>query len=150
MRLEGYQVKKDILMKRNFKKIKREDLMTTNELPRGGFGSNDGVTFVKPTDRPAPPPPKQKIRGQRASDIWINHSILCHSCKNKDICKYQGDYLEQVVHIIDVYDGIFELNCSNYEHPEVVYMRKLEKTYEDNIDLLETVMNSQFNVASKK
>lgn len=135
--MEGYQPKKGILMKRNFKKLKKEDLMTSDKLPRGGFGleKHSNTTFVKPTDRPAPPPQKQHIRGQRASDIWMSHSILCHSCKNKDICKYQGDYLEKVVHIIDTYDGVFELNCGNYEYiQKEVYKDKIKEEWEVRCD----------------
>lgn len=124
--MEGYQPKKGILMKRNFKKLKKEDLMTSDKLPRGGFGlkKHSNATFVKPTDRPAPPPPKQHIREQRSNDIWINHEILCNSCKNKDICKYKGDYLRQDVHIVNSYNGIFELNCSHYEQPKLIKQKR--------------------------
>lgn len=63
------------------------------KLPKGGFGLE---------------------KSNKRKDL-IDKPIQCHSCNNKDICKYQGDYLEQVVHIIDVYDGTFELNCNYYE-----------------------------------
>lgn len=55
------------------------------------------------------------VRGQNAYNIWIDKEVLCHSCIVKDICKYHGDYLEQMVHIIDTYDRVFELNCNLYK-----------------------------------
>lgn len=104
--MKGYSAK-DILMKRNFKKIKKEDLMISKKLPKGGFGLEKRLPLEDKE------PPMSKFKNKNNSRI--DQSILCHTCSNKDICKYQGDYLEQVVHIIDVYDGVFELNCSRYE-----------------------------------
>lgn len=66
------------------------------------------------------------IRGQSSNNIWMNQEIQCHSCCNKDVCKYHGDYLEQIVHIIDVYDGVFDLNCNHYKPVMKRIIQKLD------------------------
>lgn len=119
------------------------------EVSKYGKLPND-ETLVKLSDRPAPPSPKQPIRDQMSKDLSINYNVLCNSCKIKDVCKYQDDYLKQMIRIIDAYGEIFNLNCNYYEHPEVAYMKKLEETYGNDLSLLKTVMDSQFNVVNKK
>lgn len=121
--------------------------------PRYGKLPNGG-TLVKPCDSPPPPPPPKQpmvkfkngseiydfdcnegVRGQRASDLWIGHSVLCHSCKNRAICKFQDDYLEQFVHIIDIYNGVFELNCNHYKTIEALYQRYDDKVLDEQMQL---------------
>jgi hypothetical protein len=139
--MNGYQPKKKVgMLHPKYKKAKmprggfglekvnrKDSTYEYGKLPNGG-------TLVKPCDSPPPPPPpsqpmvkfkngskihsidcNDRVRGQSASDLWMHHEILCHSCSNKDICKYQGDYLEQVVHIVDTYSGVFDLNCNHYK-----------------------------------
>lgn len=137
--MEGYQPKKRIgMLCSKYKKTKLpkggfglEKVNKKDTECKYGKLENGG-TLVKPCDSPPPPPPPSQlivkfengseihsvdcnngIRGQSASNLWMNSEIQCNTCNNKDICKYQGDYLEQVVHIIDVYDGVFELDCKH-------------------------------------
>lgn len=148
--MEGYQPKKKIgMLHPKYKKVKLpkggfglEKVNKKDTECKYGKLSNGG-TLVKPCDSPTPPPPPPSqlmikfkngseihsidcndgIRRQGANNLCTNNEIQCHSCSNKDICKYQGDYLEQVVHIIDVYDGVFDLNCNHYRTIEALHIR---------------------------
>ena len=157
--MEGYQPKNRIgILHPRYKKVKiprggfglekvnKEDSERKyGKLPNGG-------TLVKPCDSPPPPPPSKQptvkfkngseinsigcdkgVRGRRVSDILKSHSVLCNSCKNKVICKFQGDYLGQFVHIIDIYDGVFELNCNHYKTIEALYQRHDDKVLHEQM-----------------
>ncbi|GAA0102412.1 hypothetical protein UT300012_31270 [Paraclostridium bifermentans] len=110
--MEGYQPKKKVgMLHPKYKKIRP---------PRGSFGSN-GVRVTTTENRRSL---KDKLPPTPNKERMIDKPIQCHTCSNKDICKYQGDYLEQVVHIIDVYDGVFDLSCNHYRSIEVLKMKK--------------------------
>lgn len=152
MVLEGYQPKKKV--DRDVK-LPKGGFGLEKDKRSSKYGKlSNGATLVKPTDKPAPPPPpaqpkvklkngseiygldcNESIRGQSASDIWINHEILCNVCINKDICKYKGDYLEQVVHIIDVYDGVFDLNCNHYRTIKALHVKYDDKLLDEKMTL---------------
>lgn len=104
---------------------KNGSLVKIRKLPRGGFGLEKRL----PLENKEPPMPKFKNK----NDSRIDQSILCYTCSNKDICKYQGDYLEQVVHIVDIYDGVFELGCNHYRHPKLIKIKE-RKYLQQEID----------------
>ena len=136
--MEGYQPKKKIgMLHPKYKKIRP---------PRGSFGSN-GVRVATTENRRSL---KDKLPPSPNKESIIDKPIQCHTCNNKDICKYQGDYLEQVVHIIDAYDGVFDLSCNHYKPIEVLKMKKTiydiginSEEWNKDLDLLNRVMNGE-------
>lgn len=147
--MESYQPRKKIGMlhprykkvkcKRCTKKDNRKDVTVSKAMIK--FENGSEIHSVDCDD---------STRGKRANDMWMNQEIQCYSCSNKDICRYHGDYLEQVVHIIDVYDGVFDLTCNHYKSMEVL---KTKKTVHDlginsdewnrDFDLLNRIRNGE-------